>query len=505
MPPTGRLYPSLDDELPNRTIHSTPINKSILDLEESINFNVSCITPDICPVCTTPVLDEDPGLACEGKCKRWFHAACVNVSHSEYLFIQRLSSNLKYFCSPCFAVTPGSESFKAPPKCTTTEPLAESYVPPSDSAPDEPNVRPTPLVLSDASIQVDLEPILGSSSCPDVRHDAAHPTVVENAGATAPVPKPDPPHIPKQIRIVYGAADPLSNMFSFDFCVNNCWFKSLEQAYHYDRALRQGKSSLAHQILQTTSPFKCKTLARSLHKNPSADLELMRSLLRLKLDQSDVFRNSLVESIGKTLLHSTHAGDNFWCTGLEHDAVEAHSGVFPGKNMFGMLLTELRDSSIKTHCEGINSASLLNSHVSFPSEFNVLTANQSRCNNCFETGHSKDSCGFKRTVFCRACGKKGHKQKFCSFFGGNPSLTKYPNNAFTPPPVPLPHNRFMYNYSLPYAYSHPPPMPTMFQSDRSFIQRPPFQFSPSHMNSSAKTQAPKVGRGKSGFPQVFPK
>lgn len=507
--PTARLYPILDDsQIPKSPkLPAVSLNTSILDLDESINFNVSCLTcSDTCPLCMSPVLDGDDGLGCEGKCARWFHAACLGIDHHEYLFIKRLSSNIKFLCSSCYQ-TPDAKSIK-PTKPASRFAVSRTAVLDLPPDPDQITIPGTPVAAPapDPTVPTHADPdpnsIRGAPAAePHVTAQISGEQVCSSSPNESNSCQP-------QVRIVYGAADPLSNMFAFDFWVNNCRFKSLEQVYHYDRAYRQGKPGLAHQILQTSNPFLCKKLARPLQKQPVADVELMRSLLRLKLDQCDVFRNSLVETIGKTILHSTHKGDTFWCTGLEHDDIDAHNGTFTGKNKFGMLLTELRDSSLKIQCEGNdNNVSLLNKSVSFPSQFNVLTANQSRCNNCFETGHSQASCGFKRQVFCRSCGKKGHKQKFCGFFGGNPyQHQKHPNNAFgPPPPFPMPRRNFMpssmFNYPSSYAYS----MPLPFQSrGHSFVrQQPTFQLQTAPMTSSASTTQQRGG-GMSGS-QVFPK
>lgn len=45
---------------------------------------------NVCLICMKVVLDDEKGLQCEHKCDRWFHAACVNISNSEY---QNLASD----------------------------------------------------------------------------------------------------------------------------------------------------------------------------------------------------------------------------------------------------------------------------------------------------------------------------------------------------------------------------------------------------------------------------
>jgi hypothetical protein len=67
------------------------------------------LVPDhtFCLVCMKKVLETEKGLQCENKCLRWFHAACVNVSDSEY---RKLSAdnNRKWFCARYDCIEPNN-------------------------------------------------------------------------------------------------------------------------------------------------------------------------------------------------------------------------------------------------------------------------------------------------------------------------------------------------------------------------------------------------------------
>jgi hypothetical protein len=73
----------------------------------------------------------------------------------------------------------------------------------------------------------------------------------------------------------------------------------------------------------------------------------MRTLLELKFEQCRVFRDALRETGNAILLHSTYQSDAMWATGLHHRDVQEHvrclsSDCFPGENLHGVLLMELR-------------------------------------------------------------------------------------------------------------------------------------------------------------------
>lgn len=443
-----RLYPSLSQLSP------TPRKPT----------KVTAITTrcdkDLCKVCSSSVRDKDLGIQCEGECGLWFHAACVDISKSEYKFIERLTGNLKYFCTPC-----------------TQKP------PPGKSVPvsiDQPTDVSNPVSVSCATdpVPTSVSVAVGPDPAPTSESVAANPEC--------------------SYRIVYGASDPLSNMFSFDFVYNGVPYKSVEQAFMHSRAVSCGNLRIAQRIRNTDNPFSCKQLARSLRKCPAEDIALMRSLLEGKFEQCLQFKNSLVESIGKSILHSTHRSDTFWATGLEHDDEHGHrNGTFPGKNIFGRLLSDLRDNVLSLQTEGINS-SVLHSHVSNPTPgsyvskpISLLNLNvpfpivngdpslftQTRCFNCFEPGHSYVTCGFKRQIFCRQCGKIGHKKKFCSFFSRRANENSRPENFDCLPQASSDNNNVLYNTT--YDFKEPQPFPNADASCFIPQQIPQLQFLPS--------------------------
>lgn len=60
-----------------------------------------------CKVCMKLVLDTEEGIACESKCNRWFHRACVSISKADYAQFSK-DLNKKWHCNRVDCV-PSSE------------------------------------------------------------------------------------------------------------------------------------------------------------------------------------------------------------------------------------------------------------------------------------------------------------------------------------------------------------------------------------------------------------
>jgi hypothetical protein len=89
------------------------------------------------------------------------------------------------------------------------------------------------------------------------------------------------------------------------------------------------------------------------------DVSLMRKLLQAKFEQCAEFREALQASGDLPLLHSTYEADQIWATGLHYMNEGGHSrclaeGSFPGQNLHGKLLMELRS----TYFGGVSQASV---------------------------------------------------------------------------------------------------------------------------------------------------
>ena len=72
-------------------------------------------------------------------------------------------------------------------------------------------------------------------------------------------------------------------------------------------------------------------------------VDIMREVLNAKINSSEEFRKELSESADKLLVEAS-ATDTFWGSGLNYNlTLTTQPDQFPGKNMLGKLLVELRN------------------------------------------------------------------------------------------------------------------------------------------------------------------
>ncbi|KAK2143381.1 hypothetical protein LSH36_846g00001 [Paralvinella palmiformis] len=119
------------------------------------------------------------------------------------------------------------------------------------------------------------------------------------------------------IRSDIGPRDPLSNFFQCRFNFRGYNFKSLEHAYHWEKAQYFGFRGLANEIEAAGTAAQAKSLAREIPHSENWDrirISLMRELLRLKWEQVPIFRDELNACRSKEVLHPVP--DTFWGTGV---------------------------------------------------------------------------------------------------------------------------------------------------------------------------------------------
>lgn len=56
--------------------------------------------PTKCGVCNLEVHDNHHGVGCEGRCEKWFHCHCINMSELEYNKMANDSSRT-WICDSC--------------------------------------------------------------------------------------------------------------------------------------------------------------------------------------------------------------------------------------------------------------------------------------------------------------------------------------------------------------------------------------------------------------------
>lgn len=55
----------------------------------------------LCEKCKNNVSDSEKGLFCDGFCRSWFHAGCVDINHKKYRKICHLRDKVLWLCKTC--------------------------------------------------------------------------------------------------------------------------------------------------------------------------------------------------------------------------------------------------------------------------------------------------------------------------------------------------------------------------------------------------------------------
>ncbi len=255
-----------------------------------------------CPKCKKSVAGNHSALQCH-KCENWLHTKCIDKSISSDFYdkISKIDS-IVLLCECCRSVPEFVPEFVLP-ETTSSLPQTDETTP-CNSIPNSTQTDPP------TSTQTDQPTAAQSTSTP----------------------------CDSNVRIVKGHDDPLSNFYPFDFTYEGVKFKSAEHAYLYSRATSQENAVLASRIHVSKNAFEAKQLSKQLKSSPNKDddVDLMRTILLAKLHNCFTFRQSLRNSTGKRLAHSTYPSDTFWGTGLHFMDVRGANGKsFPGKTVWG--------------------------------------------------------------------------------------------------------------------------------------------------------------------------
>jgi ribA/ribD-fused uncharacterized protein len=154
----------------------------------------------------------------------------------------------------------------------------------------------------------------------------------------------------------------LSNFFRCSFEVDGVQFTSTEQFFHYQKAhLFKDQSSMA-KILATKDPKKQKQLGRKV-KNYEEKVwsdkcyMIMKRGLYAKFKQNPVLKERLL-SISNARFVEASPYDKKWGIGIQADHPNAATpSKWPGTNLLGKALTEVRDMLKETQSDNETQAS----------------------------------------------------------------------------------------------------------------------------------------------------
>lgn len=147
----------------------------------------------------------------------------------------------------------------------------------------------------------------------------------------------------------YTAKSPLSNFYPSKFSEASIVFQSVEHYISYKKAMFFNDTRLAEEILKTEDPLKAKLLGKKVRNFNAKEWSqqqclIMREGLSCKFSQNMALKDELAATRNMTLVEA-NPHDKFWGAGISiYDDKLQDPTSYPGKNMLGKLLAELRAS-----------------------------------------------------------------------------------------------------------------------------------------------------------------
>ena len=170
----------------------------------------------------------------------------------------------------------------------------------------------------------------------------------------------------KNLIVFRGGQNPLSNFFPVQLESGSKSFPSSEHWYQYRKAMYVGDTVAAGSILDARTPYDAMLLGRDLNTENSEweahKTNIMREILQCKYDQCPEFQDSLQKSETKILAEAT--SHLYWASGLPPSTTSSRAcETWPGRNMLGKLLMELRAHQINADSSSVSEDELGQSEV----------------------------------------------------------------------------------------------------------------------------------------------
>jgi ribA/ribD-fused uncharacterized protein len=139
----------------------------------------------------------------------------------------------------------------------------------------------------------------------------------------------------------------LSNMYEAPFQVDSVTFPTVEHYFQWSKATQFGDGAIADKILKTPSAKSVKALGKKVKDFVKEEWEktkdgVMRKAVKAKFIQHPDLKAKLLET-GTRRIGEASARDKYWGIGTSADTAKANDPTkWPGKNVMGTILTELR-------------------------------------------------------------------------------------------------------------------------------------------------------------------
>lgn len=149
---------------------------------------------------------------------------------------------------------------------------------------------------------------------------------------------------------------PFSQWYPSTFVENGNTFKNAEMYMMYEKALLFGDQETAQKILKADHPSKAKKLGREVKGfNPKKwdehKLDIVIKGNYLKFTQKEKLKEILLSTEGTRMVEASPY-DKIWGIGLdEDDAKKVSESSWPGENLLGKALDEVRTTIINSCLE----------------------------------------------------------------------------------------------------------------------------------------------------------
>ncbi|WP_317055416.1 NADAR family protein [Roseovarius rhodophyticola] len=148
--------------------------------------------------------------------------------------------------------------------------------------------------------------------------------------------------------VVFYWSGPFSQWQRSLFELDGKTFKTAEQAMMYLKAVLFGDLDIAQKILQADDPGTQKALGRQVRGFDEGvweanRVEIVHRVNLAKFDQNKGLRRKLFQTLGKDLVEASPV-DIIWGIGLAAEVARVTPrDLWPGQNLLGKVLTEVRD------------------------------------------------------------------------------------------------------------------------------------------------------------------